>query len=45
MILRLSALLPRDRVSIVEADEPLAIRSMQCQRIVQAVRLQLPKFQ
>src|SRR5208282_3595100 len=39
MVLRLAALLPRDRMGIVEADQPFAIRPVQRQRVVQPVRL------
>jgi hypothetical protein len=37
MVLRLPALAPRHRVGIVEADQPLAVRSMQRERIIEAV--------
>ena len=39
MVLRLAALLPRHRMGIVEAGQPLAIRTVQRQRIIQPVRL------
>jgi hypothetical protein len=39
IVLCLPALLPLHRMGIVEADQPLAIRPMQRQRIVQPVRL------
>lgn len=39
MVLRLAALLPRHRMGVVEADQPLAIRPVQRQRVVDAVRL------
>ena len=39
MVLRLSALPPPDRMGVVEADQPLAVRSVQRERVVDAVRL------
>jgi hypothetical protein len=39
MILRRASLLPRDRMSIIETDQPLAVRSVQRERIVDTVRL------
>ena len=39
MVLRGAALLPRDRMGVVEADQPLAIRPVQGERVVDAVRL------
>ena len=39
MVLRLAALLLRHRMGVVEADQPLAIRAMQRERIIQPVRL------
>ena len=39
MVLCLPALLARYRMGVVEANKPLAIRSVQRQRIVQPVRL------
>jgi hypothetical protein len=38
MVLRLAALLARHWMGVVEADQPLAIRPVQRQRIIQAVR-------
>ena len=39
MVLRLATLLPTDRMSIIESDQPFAVRSVQRQRIIEAVRL------
>jgi len=39
MVLRLAALLPCHRMGVVEADQPLAVRPVQCQRLVDAMRL------
>ena len=39
MVLGLPARLPRDRMGFVEANQPLAVRPVQRQRIVQSVRL------
>jgi hypothetical protein len=39
MVLRFAAPAPADRMCIVEADQPLAIRTMQCERIVDTMRL------
>ncbi len=39
MVLPLAAPLPRDRMRVVEADQPLALRPMQRERVVDAVRL------
>lgn len=39
MMLRLAAFLLADRMGVIEADQPLAIRSMELRRIVEAVRL------
>ena len=39
MVVRLSALPPPDRMGVVEADQPLAVRSVQRERVVDAVRL------
>jgi hypothetical protein len=39
MVVRLSALPPPDRMGVVEADQPLAVRSVQRELVVDAVRL------
>jgi hypothetical protein len=39
MVLRLATLPPTDRMSIIESDQPLAVGSVQRQRIIEAVRL------
>jgi hypothetical protein len=39
MVLRLATLLPADRMSIIESDQPFALRSVQRQSIIEAVRL------
>ena len=39
MVLRLAAPLPPDRVGIVEPGQPLTIRPMQRERVVDAIRL------
>ena len=39
MVLRFAALLPPDRVGVVEADQPLAFRPVQRERVVDAMRL------
>jgi hypothetical protein len=39
MVLRTAPSLPSDGMGIVEADEPLAVRAVQGQRIVETVRL------
>ena len=39
MVLRFTTLLPRDRMGIIEADQPLAVRPVQRQRVVDAMRL------
>ena len=41
MVLRLAGPLPRDRMGIVEPDQPLAIRPVQRERVVDAMRLLL----
>ncbi len=39
MVPRLATLPPRDRMSVVEADQPLAIRSVQSERVIQSMGL------
>ncbi len=39
MVLRRASSLPADRMGIVEPDQPHAIRAMQCERVVDAMRL------
>ena len=39
MVLRLAAFLPRHRMGVVEAGEPLAGRPVQRQRVIQPARL------
>ena len=39
MVLRIAALLPCDRMGIIEPDQPFAVRPMQCERVVDAMRL------
>ena len=39
MVLRFAALLPRNRMGVVEADQPLTIRAVQRQRVIDAMRL------
>ena len=39
MILRLATLLPANRMSVVDSNQPLAIPSMQSKRVIQSVRL------
>ena len=39
MVLRLAALLPRHRMGVVEADQPLAAGAVQRQRVIKPVRL------
>ncbi len=39
MVLRLAALMPRHGMGVVEPDQPLAVRPVQCQRVVHPVRL------
>ncbi len=39
MVLRITAFLPADRMRVVEPDQPLALRPVQRERVVDAVRL------
>ena len=39
MVLRIASSLPRDGMCVIEANQPLAVRSMQGKRIVKTVRL------